>query len=274
MALPGDLLASIELDRVVAVRTSDDYRIVADPAHLWVWYLTGNLLADALGLPSFKDCFLSAADPGDDRLDGDPHAEVEALLAVMSAGVVGIGDRIGRTDPALVARLCRPDGALVKPDRPITVHDSRVFSAGLADGEICWAETASGKWRYVVALHTAPAPGPQRDELVLGDEYLVYDWRREEAAITDRIEVELAHRDWGLWVCCPMWVGADGREALVGDPTRYATMGRQRVRYRDGMASLLLAAQEELGILRRWSEGQGLFDHQMSSSDTVHIPLR
>ena len=272
MALPGDLLATTALDRVVAVRTSDDYRIADDPAYLWVWYLTGNLLADALGLASFKDCFLSAADPGDDRLDGDPHAEVEALLAVMSAGVVGIGDRIGRTDPALLARLCRPDGTLVKPDRPITLHESRVFSAGQVNGEICWAETVSGRWRYVVALHTAPTEAPQRDELVLGDEYLVYDWRRQEAAPASRIEVELAHREWGLWVCCPLWDGSDGRHALVGDPTRYATMGGQRVRYHHGVASLLLAAQEETGIMRRWSEDRGLFDHQLSRSDTVHIP--
>jgi len=92
MATPADLVLAASLEHVVAVRTSDDYRFAADPAILWTWYLTVNRLAAALGLRAFKDCFFSAQPPegGGDAIDGDPHAEVEALLACMSAGPVGI----------------------------------------------------------------------------------------------------------------------------------------------------------------------------------------
>jgi hypothetical protein len=98
MATPADIVLAASLDHVVAVRTSDDYRFAADPALLWTWYLTVNRIAGALGLAAFKDCFFSRRPPaGADAIDGDEHAELEALLACMSAGPVGIGDRIGRT---------------------------------------------------------------------------------------------------------------------------------------------------------------------------------
>ena len=275
MALPGDYLASVELSQVIAVRTSDDYRIAADPAHLWVWYLSVNLLADSLGLAVFKDCFLTGSDPGPDGLDGDPYAGAEALLAVMSAGVVGIGDRLGRTDPALLARVCRPDGLLVKPDRPISLHDQRVFTAGRGPGELCWADTATGPWRYLVALHVADDEQPRRDEIDLGRDHLVYDWRRQEAVVTRRITAVVDHRDWALFVCCPLWASPepDGWAALIGDPTKYATMSRQRVSLDDRTITLKLSPGEPQGTLRCWSSARGLFDLTLSSSTTVQVPV-
>ena len=44
---------------------------------------------------------------------------MEALLSALSGGPVGVGDRIGETDTAIVAATCRADGLLVKPDAPI-----------------------------------------------------------------------------------------------------------------------------------------------------------
>ena len=119
MATPADIVLAATLDHVVAVRTSDDYRFAADPALLWTWYLTVNRLAGALGLRAFKDCFFSRRPSrGDDAIDGDEHAELEALLACMSAGPVGIGDRIGRTDREVVMRTCDIDGRIRHVDRP------------------------------------------------------------------------------------------------------------------------------------------------------------
>ena len=87
MATPADLVLAATLDHVVAVRTSDDYRFAADPALLWTWYLTVNRIGGTLDLPVFKDCFFSRRPPdGADPIDGDEHAELEALLACMSAG--------------------------------------------------------------------------------------------------------------------------------------------------------------------------------------------
>ena len=38
--------------------------------------------------------------------------------------MVGIGDEIGKADPTLIARTCRSDGLLLKPDRPATPVDA------------------------------------------------------------------------------------------------------------------------------------------------------
>ena len=131
MATPADLIAAVELDRVIAVRTCDDYRFAADPAMLWTWFLTVNRLVGPLGLRAFKDCFFSnpAVDRGADAIDGDVHAELEALLSAMSAGPVGIGDRIGRTDRDIVMRTCDADGRLRLVDHPIGLIDDCLFGA-------------------------------------------------------------------------------------------------------------------------------------------------
>ena len=130
MATPADLVLAATLDHVVAVRTSDDYRFTADAALLWTWYLTVNRVAGTLGLPAFKDCFFSRRRPaGGDAIDGDEHAELEALLACMSAGPVGIGDRLGRTDPQVVLRTCDDDGRIRHVDRP-SASSTSAFSGG------------------------------------------------------------------------------------------------------------------------------------------------
>ena len=160
MATPADIVLAATLDHVVAVRTCDDYRFAADPALLWTWYLTVNRLAGALGLAAFKDCFFSRRPPaGADAIDGDEHAELEALLACMSAGPVGIGDRIGCTDRDIVMRTCDDDGRIRHVDRPLGMVDSCLFGEPARGERLAWAATTStrdGKvWTYVVAINTA-----------------------------------------------------------------------------------------------------------------------
>ncbi len=227
MALPGDFAATVELDRVMAIRTSDDYRFAEDPALLWIWYLTVNVMADSLGLPVFKDCFFSATPDGGtgDATDGDQHAELEALLAVMSAGVVGIGDRIGRTDANVLSRIALPDGRIVGPDRPITIAEQSMADAGRSAG-LCWAETETtnehGTWRYIVVINTSDDQVVRSDTFSLEEAMHVYWWRDGTATTTAELTVELAPRDWALLVCCP--IPADGGEPIVGDTSFYVTM--------------------------------------------------
>jgi len=266
MALPGDISATVELSNVIAIRTSDDYRYAEDAALLWVWYLTVNRMADALDLRVFKDCFFSSSDPGDSAIDGDIHAELEALLAAMSGGVVGVGDRIGRTDAGVLSRVCRSDGRLVGPDRPISLTDRSFVDAGLGGDAACWASTDSGDWIYLVAINTSVERVSIADrfdlaELGLG-ERLVYDWRRGTAEVADTVAVELEARDWALFVICPI-MRTDGEPdtALIGDPSCYATMGRSRVDHVTG--DLLLADGEVVGNelapqACRWTSGVGL----------------
>lgn len=268
MALPGDFAATVELSNIIAIRTSDDYRYAEDPALLWVWYLTVNRMAHALELNVFKDCFFSSADPGATAIDGDPHAELEALLAAMSGGVVGVGDRLGRTDVSILSRVCRPDGVLVGPDQPIALTDRSFNDAGLSGDSLCWASTSSGPWTYLVAINTAEGDvGSITDTFDLAelglDEHLIYDWRLGTAATASSITTSLDARAWAMFVCCPIARAGGGEAtALIGDPTRYATMGRSRVDHDTG--ELLLAeAETAAGATTsskalRWHESRGL----------------
>jgi hypothetical protein len=235
MATPADLVLAATLDHVVAVRTSDDYRFANDPALLWTWYLTVNRLARALGLRAFKDCFFSGHPPavtgaegGVDQIDGDEHADVEALLACMSAGPVGIGDRIGRTDREVVLRTCDDDGRIRHVDSPLALVDACLCGEPARGERLAWATTTATRggrvWTYVVALNTATERREVDDRLELADLGLkgarqVYDWRRGEVHETDTLRRALAPRDWALWVCAP-----PGGRADAGDLTKYVTV--------------------------------------------------
>jgi hypothetical protein len=233
MATPADLVLAATLDHVVAVRTSDDYRFAADPALLWTWYLTVNRLAGSLGLRAFKDCFFSRRpDPGDDAIDGDEHAELETLLACMSAGPVGIGDRIGRTDRDMVMRTCDVDGRLRHVDRPLALVDSCLFGEPARGERLAWATTTSTRdgrgWTYVVVINIATQRRVISDHLQLATLGLegtssAYDWRHGVVERTDTLRAELAPRDWAMWVCAP-----PGERADAGDLTKYVTVPSDR----------------------------------------------
>ncbi|MFT3853401.1 MAG: hypothetical protein QM733_11780 [Ilumatobacteraceae bacterium] len=224
MAMPADIVLAATLDHVVAVRTSDDYRFAADPALLWTWYLTVNRVAGALGLAAFKDCFFSRRPPaGADPIDGDEHAELEALLACMSAGPVGIGDRIGCTDRDVVMRTCDADGRIRHVDRPLALVDGCLFGEPARGERLAWATTTATRdgrvWTYVVAINTSTDRGTVSDSLALGGPTEVYDWRARRVATTDALAAELAPRDWALWVCAP-----PGERADRGDLDKYVTV--------------------------------------------------
>ncbi|MCU1365000.1 MAG: hypothetical protein JWN39_639 [Ilumatobacteraceae bacterium] len=229
MATPADIVLAATLDHVVAVRTCDDYRFAADPALLWTWYLTVNRLAASLGLRAFKDCFFSRRPlPGDDAIDGDQHAELEALLACMSAGPVGIGDRIGHTDREVVMRTCDTDGRIRHVDRPLSLIDGCLFGEPARGERLAWATTTSTQdgevWTYVVAINTSAerrtiADTLELDTIGLDGAREAHDWRNGKVQTLDALTADLAPRDWALWVCAP-----PGERADAGDVTKYVTI--------------------------------------------------
>ena len=191
---------------MIAVRTCDDYRFAADPAMLWTWFLTVNRLSNALGLRAFKDCFFSNPDVGDgaDPIDGDVHAELEALLSAMSAGPVGIGDRIGRTNRDIVMRTCDDDGRLRHTDRAVALIDDCLFGAPARGERLAWATTSTTlpssngerTWTYVLAINTASdrrtvTDRLDLDEIGLSAPHGIHDWRRNSAVTGTSIRIEL-----------------------------------------------------------------------------------
>jgi hypothetical protein len=269
MASPADFLQTLTLSRVTSIRTSGDYKYLIGPGSLWAWFLYTNALARALGLRPFKDVFLSRRDGVGPR-DGDPHAEAEALLAALSTGPVGIGDRVGRTDRDLVLRTCRADGVLVQPDVPIAALERcyRAHAVLAPEPLVGEAHTVhpAGRWVYLASLHAWRQKEPLRFRLALADlgalapeaPVVSWDWRRgraERLAPADGFELSLAPRDWDLRVLCP--IGPSGL-SVVGDPLRYATAGDRRladVRWTpEGVAFDVLGAPGEAVSVVGWAE--------------------
>jgi hypothetical protein len=267
MPSPADFFQTVTLDRVTSIRTSGDYRYVIGNASLWAWFLYTNALARALGLHPFKDVFLSSREGA--GLDGDPHAEAEALLAALSAGPVGLGDRAGRSDRDLVLRTCRPDGVLVRPDVPIAALDRCFAAHAVLDPVPLVGEAHSrhpaGRWHYLVALHAWRGERPLRDRIALSDlgalrpeaPVIAYDWRGGGAMRLEPdagIDLELAPLAWDYRVLCPV---LPGEIAVFGDPTRYATAGDQRIAgihaRDDGVGFDVLGVADEVVPLAGWS---------------------
>lgn len=219
MATLADMVAAAGLPRVTSVRTSGDHGYLAGPGFLWAWFLLVNRVARPLGLHPFKDVFLS----------GSPLAPVDALLSLLSTGPVGIGDRLGQADPAVLRPCHRADGLLVKPDVPVAALDDAFRSWPFGRGRLlaadCWTDHGAGRWRYVVALN--PDDRGDAAEPLSGridGDGLVWDWRAR--AVVDSMAVtDLAPHDWRYWVVAPIVDGV----AVIGDPDLYATAGDHRV---------------------------------------------
>ena len=210
----------------------------------WVWFLHVNALARALGLNPFKDVFLA-------ERAAEPYAEIEALLAALSTGPVGIGDRIGGADRDLVLRTCREDGVLVKPDLPLAALDHCFRAHRYLEPRLLLGETSSthaaGRWVYVVAPHASRTREPIRQRVALAQlgalqptgPVLAYDWRRggwTRHQPDGGWEVELAWQDWDLRILCPL---LPGERALFGDVGKYATVGDRRIAAVDASADEL-----------------------------------
>jgi len=50
--------------------------------------------------------------------------QLDLVLAVLSTGPVGVGDGINNTNFTLATSCCRADGAILKPNRPLTAMDA------------------------------------------------------------------------------------------------------------------------------------------------------
>jgi len=136
MPTAGIVLSAVDKPAVTNARASVDYACEGPlPTTMNVtWrsnYQIGNAghLFWAAGVPPSKDIFRTTSrQPGGPAscgsLHDNPNFELDAVLAVLSTGPVGLGDGVGLTNLSLARRLCRQDGLVLKPSKPITAVDS------------------------------------------------------------------------------------------------------------------------------------------------------
>lgn len=282
MATPADMAHAVSLSQIVAVRSCDDYRYAKDPSILWRWHLTVSSLIRSLGLLPFKDVFISHTNELSlPDINGDPNAELEACLSALSAGPVGIGDRMGRTDVNLVRKTCRSDGVLLKPDFPLAILDRSMRNPS----GLLWAEANSGTWRYIVAIRTGirisgdvsnETPLTETLKLDSTTPVLAYNWKSKKANVATSLTASLRLHEWMFWVICPLFGATTNAPpfTLIGDSNAFATMGDRRIRAKVEMMSAGSFLFEIIGVKGEevriffWSETSEL------QSETVTIPAK
>ena len=238
----GHYLASAAHDNVVAVRTSTDY-VNHQPGQLELlsrldeyrsgFSPQGNLrqnlmlsfLAGALGLAPSHDVFISNREHPEGF--ANPHAERDALMRALSAGIVGLGDKLGFVDREVAGKLAFPDGSLAQPGHPLYPVASSLQSDVLT---FYTGTFISGyRWTYLVLVNLTEDTAEYRldlEPLLLGNECMVYDYHAGEV-VTDRMIAGQAQPGEGRYlIVVPKVAGI----YPLGFPDKYVTLPKRQVK--------------------------------------------
>jgi hypothetical protein len=219
MALPRHFLQGARYPNLTSIRVSPD----RFERSRWDWFLYTSRLASALGIWPFSDVLMSG--------EAD-----NLLLATLSAGPVGIGDRIGSEDRDTLARAARSDGALVKPDAPLVPID-RMYGADARHEPTpmiasTYVEHAGLRSVHLIAYardaHATLARITPRELGVSGDAYLYNASAATAARVQPDTPLSLEVRTDTLVHLIVVPVARSGI-ALFGDAAKFVPDGRVRI---------------------------------------------
>lgn len=230
MANPGMFMQAVKYPNITQVRTSDDYMAGMPKQIHWIPFTKTSMLAWAVGLYPWKDTFLSST--GERVVRNERRPEEETLISILSAGMVGPGDRLGFINQPLLMRTCRKDGLLLKPDRPAMPIDRMFIEHKTLYTIITEVKTGVGTYYYVAGFNIYPAKFREREllfsELGVAGERLVYSWNDKKFQTRkDRIEypAKLDIYRSAYFVLVP-----ENRDApsLLGEPDKFVTVSNAR----------------------------------------------
>jgi hypothetical protein len=243
--LPGarHYLQSSKYNNVTTIRTSPDHF----SRERWDRFLYGSRLASALGVWPWSDVFLSS----------EPD---NLLLATLSAGPVGVGDRAGSVDATNLLRAVRSDGVIVKPDVPLIPTDQTVLqdAQDLRAAMVASTYTDFGtmKAAYVVAyprgLDTTVSFQPS--SLGMSGPVYVYDYLADTGQVMDAANQfsDLINGTYAYYVVTPIGPSGIG---LLGDAEQLVPLGKQRISRVTDDGVLELAVAFAPGEIRRTIQG-------------------
>jgi len=239
MPEPRHFLQGARYANLTTIRVSGD-RLERDK---WDAFLYTSRLASALQIWPWTDVFMSRET---DNL----------LIATLSAGMVGIGDRLGEEDKSALLRAVRADGVIVKPDTPLVPLDG-MYTASADRPMLAAAHTAHGALRssYVFAYARSPAAAGAAftpAEVGVPQPALVYDARRGVArrlAAQQRFSFALAGGASAYFIVVPR---SRSGIALLGDAGLFVPDGRKRIAAledaRERLTATIIFAPQESSV--------------------------
>jgi hypothetical protein len=250
MALPRHFLQGARYGNLTTIRTSGD----GFTRSKWDAFLYTSRLASALGIWPWADVFMSTETDN-------------VLIATLSGGMVGNGDKIGAENKENLLRAVRLDGVIVKPDAPLLPIDAMyasdasamVAADGLSSPQpmIASAHTDHGAWRtaYVFAYSRGSEDAkvaftPAR--VGIAHDVYLYDAQARTArrlAASETFTYDLAPNGTAYFVLAPV---SSAGVALFGDDGKFVPDGRKRipsiVEDRDRLAVTVTFAPQEKAV--------------------------
>jgi hypothetical protein len=254
MAEASHLMSALDHPNVTTIRTSNDYAVSLSKESYWPQFHTAGMLAWAVGVLPFKDNFQS-----DERV-----GQAEALIAALSAGIVAVGDGLGRMKTEYVLATCRADGLLLKPDRPATPTDTMFFEHRRPYLTSTYSDRSGlGRWTYFAAYLIASEHPERTDDdrlwsmfafetddavgqtfyfpetvddwhvdlaadLGIADRRVAYDWRTGQARVVEgRFDLPAIQHEYDFAYLVLAPVLANGL-ALIGETGKYVTVADRR----------------------------------------------
>lgn len=245
MALPRHYLQSTKYANVTSIRTSPD-RFTSDR---WDQFLYGSRLASALGLWPWADVFMSAETSN-------------VLLATLSAGPVGVGDKLGTVNRQNLLRAIRADGMIVKPDAPVAPIDDSYLNDAQSVTRPMIASTYSdfGRWKALYIF--AYARGLDKDvtftpgRLGMSGQVYVYNYVAQTGRLMHATETvhDMLTDEYAYYVIVPV---NDSGIGFLGDAGQFVGHGKKRISDVGGTdavrATILFAAGESTRTLHGYA---------------------
>lgn len=252
MAMPRFFLQGVKYNNLTTIRTSHDR---FEPQK-WRSFIYTSQLAYEMGIWPWCDVFKSGE-------------TANLIVAVLSAGPVGIGDAIGREDRKNIMRACRSDGVLVKPDVPLLplgsdyIHEAHhahkpmlaytyTNHSGLITGYLFAFDNTQNDSKK---LSFRPAT------LGMSGKVVVFNPLTEELQVINakkNFQDKLPDIGYTYYILAPI---TSSGIAFLGDSGKIAATGKERIasiQYdRDALSiKVLFAKGESLVTLRGFSETQ------------------
>ena len=219
MPLPRFFLQGSHYPNLTTIRVSDDHF----QRSRWDDFIINSQFARAVGIWPWTDVFMSTETNN-------------LLISVLSAGMVGTGDALGKESKENLLRVARPDGVLVKPDESLLPMDYFYVSEayGYQNPMVAWTYTDHGPLRtvYVFAYvrnkeNTTASFMPSR--FGMKGKVCVLNMRTGEAIFqTTRKDVSIAFDPDNTAYYEVATLGKSGI-AFFGDEGKYVSNGRQRI---------------------------------------------